>query len=361
MAFVYEVNGQRVEFETEPTEADIDEAARSLGPAPESAPAPDQASAVTIPGAVIPGETGLGNLGRQAVDVGIDTGKAAINASIAPVVEAYSKNPLRTAAIDVGTTMLTGAPLGSAYQSVKNFPQRYEVAKQGVAAANAALSKTPPAEFNQALAAGKFPDAPDAFRNLRATATRLDPAFSQQMSDALKAGNDPAVKKLLDKAPDALKKDPKFAAQMQKYLDVIPGVGTKVRRVVEPFVRGASKVLAPAAAAFEGTQAYQQARQGDYTGATMSALNAASMFNPAGILAQPGLAIMQSANKNFRSQTPAQQRETVDAALSGQTPGMYGDMGAPQYTTDDYEDAKTSKQITMAIRMKAAKKVLGQR
>jgi hypothetical protein len=37
MAFVYEVNGQRVEFEKEPTEKDIDEAARSLGAArPES-------------------------------------------------------------------------------------------------------------------------------------------------------------------------------------------------------------------------------------------------------------------------------------------------------------------------------------
>jgi hypothetical protein len=33
MAFVYEVNGQRVEFDREPTDADIDEAARSLGPA----------------------------------------------------------------------------------------------------------------------------------------------------------------------------------------------------------------------------------------------------------------------------------------------------------------------------------------
>lgn len=361
MAFVYEVNGQRVEFETEPTEADIDEAARSLSPAPESAPPPAEDSGpTTTMGAVIPGETGLGNLGRQAVDVGIDTGKAAINASIAPVMEAYSKNPLKAGMIDAVTTMATGAPLGSAYQSIKNLPQRYEVAKQGVAAANAALSKTPPAEFNQALAAGKFPDAPDAFRNLRATATRLDPAFSQQMSDALKAGNDPAVKKLLDKAPDALKKDPKFAAQMQKYLDVIPGVGTKIRRVVEPFVRGASKVLAPAAAAFEGTQAYQQARQGDLTGAALSGLNAASMFNPAGLLAQPGLAMMQSANRNFRSQTPAQQRESSMDALSGTAPGMYGG-DIPQYTTDDYEDAKTSKQITMAVRMKAAKKVLGQR
>jgi hypothetical protein len=36
MAFIYEVNGQRVEFEKEPTEKDIDEAARALAPPPES-------------------------------------------------------------------------------------------------------------------------------------------------------------------------------------------------------------------------------------------------------------------------------------------------------------------------------------
>jgi len=36
MAFIYEVNGQRVEFEKEPTEKDIDDAAKSLRPAAES-------------------------------------------------------------------------------------------------------------------------------------------------------------------------------------------------------------------------------------------------------------------------------------------------------------------------------------
>lgn len=36
MAYIYEVNGQRVEFEREPTEKDIDEAARGLRPAAES-------------------------------------------------------------------------------------------------------------------------------------------------------------------------------------------------------------------------------------------------------------------------------------------------------------------------------------
>lgn len=37
MAFVYEINGQRIEFEKEPSEKDIDEAARSLKGAPQTA------------------------------------------------------------------------------------------------------------------------------------------------------------------------------------------------------------------------------------------------------------------------------------------------------------------------------------
>jgi hypothetical protein len=37
MSFVYEINGQRIEFEKEPTEKDIDEAARATKPAPKSA------------------------------------------------------------------------------------------------------------------------------------------------------------------------------------------------------------------------------------------------------------------------------------------------------------------------------------
>jgi len=42
MAYIYEINGQRVEFEKEPTEADIDEAARQLGAAP--VPPPEEKS-----------------------------------------------------------------------------------------------------------------------------------------------------------------------------------------------------------------------------------------------------------------------------------------------------------------------------
>tara|TARA_R110000868_G_scaffold108260_3_gene295722 strand:- start:30 stop:758 length:729 start_codon:yes stop_codon:yes gene_type:complete len=72
MAFIYEINGQRVEFETEPTPADIDEAARSLGSTPQQqsgAPnmAPQAASAVKQLGAMAPEAMNVARQGVQAV------------------------------------------------------------------------------------------------------------------------------------------------------------------------------------------------------------------------------------------------------------------------------------------------------
>jgi hypothetical protein len=345
MAFVYEVNGQKVEFDREPSEADIDEAARGLGAPP---PKAEDSGPTPAMGAYVPGTTGLGDLAKTAVDIGKTTGGRAIEAAISGPIAAYAANPLKAAAIDAVTGLTTGLPLGSAYQTVKSFPERY---KALAADTNAALSKTPGREFEQSLARGQLPDAPTEFRNLRNIANTIDPAYSAQLRQALDAGNDPAVKKLLESAPDALKNDPAFAAQTQKYLASVPGIGTKAMRVAAPILRGVSKVAAPVGAALEAGQGIQQAQQGDYTGAAMSGLGAASMFNPVGMIAQPGLAMMQSANQNFQQQPRYQQRQSVDASLGGQAPGMFG---------GDFPQQDNEKAIQMAIRLKAAKKVLGQ-
>ena len=58
MAFIYEVNGQRVEFDKEPTDADIDEAARQLG-APSS-------TAITQPDPAL-GDVAINQAGISAV------------------------------------------------------------------------------------------------------------------------------------------------------------------------------------------------------------------------------------------------------------------------------------------------------
>lgn len=348
MAFVYEVNGQKVEFDREPSEADIDEAARGLGAPP---PKEEESGPTPAMGAYVPGTTGLGDLAKTAADIGKTTGGAALKAAVSGPIAAYAANPLKAAGIDAVSTLATSVPLGSVYQSLKSLPEKYQAAKEAAAGANAALSKTPGREFEQSLARGQLPDAPTEFRNLRNIANTIDPAYSAQLRQALDAGNDPAVKKLLASAPDALKNDPAFAAQTQKYLASVPGIGTKAMRVAAPILHGVSKVAAPVGAALEAGQGIQQAQQGDYTGAAMSGLGAASMFNPVGMIAQPGLAMMQSANQNFQQQPRYQQRQSVDASLGGTAPGMFG---------GDFPQQDNEKAIQMAIRLKAAKKVLGQ-
>lgn len=284
-----------------------------------------EAEPVTAAGAYVPGTSGIRDLAKTGMDVARSTGEAAIKAAVAGPVAAYTANPVRAAAIDLASTAVTGLPLGSAYNTVTSLPAKYQAAKEAAEAANAALSKTPGTEWQQSLAKGQMPAAPNEFRELRNIATKMDPAYSAQLRAALDAGNDPAVKKLLQSAPDALKTDPAFAAQTQKYLAAVPGMATKAMRVAAPVMQALSKVAAPVGAALETAQGVQQARQGDTTGAALSGLGAASMFNPVGMIAQPGLAMMQSANQNFRRQTPDQQRESAMAALSGTAPGMAGE------------------------------------
>jgi len=70
MAFIYEINGQRVEFETEPTEADIDEAAREMGTTPVAGSpnmAPQAASVAGRVAAMAPEAAGAVRAGVQAV------------------------------------------------------------------------------------------------------------------------------------------------------------------------------------------------------------------------------------------------------------------------------------------------------
>jgi len=110
MAYVYEINGQRVEFEKEPTDADIDEAARQLGAvaAPVEPPksqvrqeAEGIATALAVPAAQAlqtavenPIKTGLGAYGTyktaQLANAGID----ALKGMKAPPVAAPAPVPL---------------------------------------------------------------------------------------------------------------------------------------------------------------------------------------------------------------------------------------------------------------------------
>lgn len=115
MAFIYEVNGQRVEFDREPTDADIDEAAASLGATPTETTSaaemagPQLASAArTAAGSIDPAD--LAAVARPGIDAAkggfgaaksilsypIDVAKNAVSWTPRSVAEVVT-NPLSTA------------------------------------------------------------------------------------------------------------------------------------------------------------------------------------------------------------------------------------------------------------------------
>ena len=104
MAFIYEINGQRVEFETEPTAADIDEAARSLGSAPQTQ---QGASPSLAPQAISAVANTVSQMAAQAPE--------AMNA-VRSGVQALGNMPAQQAvrgAIDIGSVMAGHPPYAS--------------------------------------------------------------------------------------------------------------------------------------------------------------------------------------------------------------------------------------------------------
>jgi hypothetical protein len=144
MAFIYEVNGQRVEFEKEPTEADIDEAARSLGPAPAAAPAVSDG----VPGGGMPpqdntvrntalaaGGAGLAYGAYRAAPYVVPAAKAAVPAFRKlpmDIARQYVARPITGLAADAAA-MASGLPPPTAtQQALKAIGQGTQAAAQNV-------------------------------------------------------------------------------------------------------------------------------------------------------------------------------------------------------------------------------------
>jgi hypothetical protein len=283
-------------------------------------------------GARIPGPTGLGPIASGAVSPFVDAAKGAI--------QGYKANPVGA----VADTLLVShglPPMVGGYNTLQSANEARQKIAQSV-------SQGVPLPSGRTTTMEPYWGVRDALRD----AGRGD--LYQGMADAWKAGKNDAVIKYLNEHPEIqtmAKKDPNLAAKLAVYSESAPGLLTRAGRIAAPILRGVSKVAAPVGAALEAGQGVQQAQQGDYTGAALSGLGAASMFNPVGMLAQPGLGIMQSANQNFQQQPRYQQRQSVDAALGGTAPGMFG---------GDFPQQDNERAIQMAVRLKAAKKVLGQ-
>lgn len=148
-----------------------------------------------------------------------------------------------------------------------------------------------------------------------------------------------------------------IAESMGKYVDAakaLPGQAvTAGKEMLGVAGRGALKMAGPIGAANEVYNAYNQAQQGDYTGAGISAAKGVSLMpssGPFGVTSLPGLEMMGSANQNFRQQNPQQQYESSMDALSGTAPGQAG-----EYTSASQPHDEGIKKL---IREAAAKKAL---
>ena len=144
MAYIYEVNGQQVEFEKEPTDADIDEAARSLGAPQQSTKQPSigvEPQAASIGGrlaAAVP----------EAVGAGVDMAKPAIQMA-GQALGNYAKNPMNMLA-DVALTHAGAGPV----MAGKKLYDTYQTAKQVASTVGNALTEVPEAlraPFKQVL------------------------------------------------------------------------------------------------------------------------------------------------------------------------------------------------------------------
>lgn len=326
MAFVYEVNGQRVEFDTEPTAADIDEAARQL-----NAPAPGRTEDLVAPlaqtaatGAMSMGPTGLKELGQAGAAAAAPVARAAVAGPVA----AYAANPAGMLAVDALGMGTVGMPLGTMYQSAKSFPEKYQALNAAAQEASKFTSQTP---LTTGPTGSQYPGGVVDYR----TMGKAVPDAAAQLKAAYDAGGPNAVKAFLA-TPEAAQymKNPAFAQAAEQYAGKVPGVMGQVGRVAGPIARGALKALGP-------------------VGMGMNMYDAAPYLEQARSNAQPG-DIGQRISQ-------AQQMGRTGYNVGYQGPQLNAQEQQNVMTSGSARDKQYfNDQMNMAIRLKAAKKVLGQ-
>jgi len=271
------------------------------------------------------GETGLGELAQAA--------KPLVKAAVAGPIAAYAANPLKALAIDAGSALATGGlPLGSAYQSIKAFPEKYQAITEAAKEGSRVVSQGAPD------VTGK-PISIDPYQNLRDSLRKA--GAGELYDDVMKAahapgggGNNAVLSGLQNnqKFQALLTSNPEVASAFKAYSGAVPGVMGQIGRVAGPLLRGAAKVAGPVGMGMNMYDAGQMARE-----------------TQLGQRLQQGQG--QQAEQAFRAgpvqtyqgpQLNTQEQQNVMASGSARD---------KQYFND---------QMNMAIRLKAAKKVLGQ-
>lgn len=256
MAFIYEVNGQKVEFEKEPTDKDIDEAAAALGSSVVRQKSPEE----TVATMAAPAVTGA----AYAVPTGAAQAGRAVASGVTPLVKEIAKSYLTkplTAAADVGLMAMGAPPIVG---PVTGSMDRMGAIREGMLEASKQVSTGAPTTSPVRGVPTTTTVAPymDMLRS-------APPAVQNQITDLYRnQGGNNAVKAWLNSAEGQAiaKSNPQFAANAARYIEATPGIMTQAGRMVKPLAVGAARVLGPAAMAMDVNQAFEFARQQDLGG-----------------------------------------------------------------------------------------------
>jgi hypothetical protein len=270
------------------------------------------------------GPTGLRELGQAGAAAAAPVARAAVAGPIA----AYAANPAAMVAADAVGLGTVGMPLGTIYQSATSFPEKYKAAVEagkevGKFTSQSALTTSP-------VTGNLYPESVPDFRAMQ----RANPAVAQKLSEVYQTGGGNNAVKAWLAGPEgqAAMKDPRFAAAAEQYAGKVPGVMGQVGRVAGPIARGALKALGPVGMGMNMYDAGQMARETE--------------LGPR-LAAGQG----QQAEQAFRAGPVQSYQGPQLAPQEAQNVMASGSARDKQYFND---------QLQMAVRLKAAKKVLGQ-
>lgn len=229
MAYVYEINGQRIEFDKEPTEADIDEAAKNLS---SSAVGTASMEPPSLAGTLA---QGAGSVAATAYGLSGDviTPKMAYDTLGRPVVQA------------VGETFQKY--VADPFKGGRGVPMpAVDVMRQaapGVAEQVGKVSSTAPLTTSAVTGAQYPASVPD----YRAVQKMAGPEIGQKMTEAYARGGNSAVLEMLDTDRDAkqLMKDPKFAQAVNAYRGQVPTGMSQLGRMAGLAGRTLGRVAGP--------------------------------------------------------------------------------------------------------------------
>ena len=267
MPFVYEVNGQKVEFDKEPTDADIDEAARSLGaPATTAAPATDglqleaQPSTSEAVGAIAPAVTGAAYaapLGVTAADIG------KVAKPIWDTAKETYRGPMGVVRGVADATLMSHGipPLAGAYGAAETLTNRAQALGTAAGEVSKGLSQSP--IVTSPTTGSQYPaTVPDYYKMQNALRTTA-PEVGAKLSDIYnnKGGSNGVRAWLQSKEAAPYMNNPAFREAAESYIGKVPGVMAQAGKVAGTVARGAGRVLGPVGMGMNLYDAGQMARE----------------------------------------------------------------------------------------------------